>query len=115
MRVQRFFWRRFGCAALLACASALLVPQAPAASIAVSTHTLANGMTILVQEDPSIPNIACYTSYKVGSRNEHEGVTGLSHFYEHMMLTGAQKYGKGEFDSALDNAGGYNNAYTTRD
>lgn len=115
MGVLRFFWRRFGCAALLACASALPEPQAQAAPIAVSTHTLANGMTILVQEDPSIPNIACYTFYKVGSRNEHEGITGLSHFFEHMMFNGAQKYGKGEFDSALDNAGGYNNAYTTRD
>ncbi len=94
---------------------ALCDRPAAAAPIAVSTHTLPNGMTLLVQEDPSIPNIAFYTFYKIGSRNEHEGITGLSHFFEHMMFNGAVKYGKGEFDSSLDNAGGNNNAYTTRD
>jgi zinc protease len=108
-------WRQFVCAALLACAPGLLAREAQAAPLSVSTHTLANGMTLLVQEDPSIPNIAFYTFYKVGSRNEHEGITGLSHFFEHMMFNGAQKYGKGEFDSSLDNAGGSNNAYTNRD
>lgn len=72
-------------------------------------------MKLLVQEDNSIPNIAVYTFYRVGSRNEHEGITGLSHFFEHMMFNGAKKYGKGEFDAALDNAGGTNNAYTSTD
>ncbi len=81
----------------------------------MQSKTLPNGMKILVQEDSSIPNIAFYTFYRVGSRNEHEGITGLSHFFEHMMFNGAKKYGHGEFDSALDNAGGSNNAYTTHD
>ena len=108
---RRFAWRSLLSVAALIGAG---VP-AVAAPIAVQTHTLANGMTLLVQEDSSIPNIAFYTFYKVGSRNEHEGITGLSHFFEHMMFNGAQKYGKGEFDSALDNAGGSNNAYTSND
>ncbi len=103
------------CVAVLACAVTLLAGYASAAPITVRTHTLQNGMTLLVQEDASIPNIAFYTFYKVGSRNEHEGITGLSHFFEHMMFNGAQKYGKGEFDSALDDAGGNNNAYTSTD
>jgi zinc protease len=85
------------------------------AAIAVQSKTLPNGMKILVQEDPSIPNIAFFTFYRVGSRNEHDGITGLSHFFEHMMFNGAKKYGKGEFDSAMDNAGGNNNAYTSND
>ncbi|GAA3759419.1 M16 family metallopeptidase [Terriglobus aquaticus] len=85
------------------------------AQIHVESKTLSNGMKILVQEDNSIPNIACYTFYRVGSRNEHEGITGLSHFFEHMMFNGAKRYGKGEFDAALDNAGGTNNAYTNTD
>ena len=105
------FWRSL----LLATFAVACSRGAHAAPIAVSTHTLPNGMTLLVQEDPSIPNIAFYTFYKVGSRNEHEGITGLSHFFEHMMFNGAVKYGKGEFDSALDNAGGNNNAYTSND
>src|ERR1700733_10564342 len=100
--LRHFPWRQIVCAALLACAAGLPAREAQAAPLSVSTHTLANGMTLLVQEDPSIPNIAFYTFYKVGSRNEHEGITGLSHFFEHMMFNGAQKYGKGEFDSSLD-------------
>jgi zinc protease len=51
----------------------------------------------------------------VGSRNEHEGITGLSHFFEHMMFNGAKKYGPGQFDKAMEGAGGNNNAYTSND
>jgi len=103
---------------LLPAAMVLVLPFAPQvahAAIDVQTKTLANGMKILVQEDASIPNIAFYTFYRVGSRNEHEGITGLSHFFEHMMFNGAKKYGKGEFDSAMDDAGGNNNASTSND
>ena len=81
----------------------------------IQEHALKNGMKILVQEDPSIPNVALYTFFRVGSRNEHEGITGLSHFFEHMMFNGAKKYGPGEFDKAMEAAGGNNNAYTTND
>ncbi|MEJ7912460.1 MAG: insulinase family protein, partial [Chitinophagaceae bacterium] len=59
----------------------------------VKTFTLKNGMKFLVLEDNSIPNANMYLFYKVGSRNEHPGITGLSHFFEHMMFNGAQKYG----------------------
>jgi zinc protease len=95
---------------LIAC-----LPALHAQTLEIQTHQLANGMKILVQEDPSIPNIAFYTFYRVGSRNEHEGITGLSHFFEHMMFNGARKYGKGEFDHAMEGAGGNNNAYTSND
>ena len=95
--------------------AALLCMPSLQSQVQVQSKTLPNGLKILVQQDSSIPNIAVYTFYRVGSRNEHEGITGLSHFFEHMMFNGAQKYGKGEFDSALDNAGGHNNAYTSND
>jgi zinc protease len=81
----------------------------------VKTHTLKNGMKILVQEDHTIPNVALYIFYRVGSRNERPGTTGLSHFFEHMMFNGAKKYGPGQFDKVMEAAGGSNNAYTTRD
>lgn len=96
----------------------LLLASAPmlhAQDMNLQEHKLPNGMDIFVQEDPSIPNIAFYTFYRVGSRNEHEGITGLSHFFEHMMFNGARKYGKGEFDHAMEAAGGSNNAYTSND
>ena len=80
----------------------------------VATKTLKNGMKILVQTDHNIPNVALYTFYRVGSRNERPGTTGLSHFFEHMMFNGAKKYGPGELDKAMESNGGSNNAYTTR-
>lgn len=81
----------------------------------VETHTLKNGMKVLVHEDHSIPNVALYIFYKVGSRNERPGTTGLSHFFEHMMFNGAKKYGPHMFDRTMEDAGGSNNAYTTND
>ena len=80
----------------------------------VSTRTLKNGMKVLVQPDHSIPSVALYIFYRIGSRNEHPGTTGLSHFFEHMMFNGAKKYGPGELDKAMEANGGSNNAYTTR-
>ncbi|HKV42378.1 MAG TPA: pitrilysin family protein [Blastocatellia bacterium] len=89
--------------------------QAHAQNFDVKTRTLKNGMKILVNEDHSIPNVALYIFYRIGSRNERPGTTGLSHFFEHMMFNGAKKYGPGEFDRAMEAAGGTNNAYTTHD
>ena len=80
----------------------------------VNTFTLKNGMKFLVLEDHTIPNINFYIFWKVGSRNEVPGITGLSHFFEHMMFNGAKKYGKGEFDRVMEGAGGSNNAYTSQ-
>lgn len=81
----------------------------------VKTFTLKNGMKFLVVEDFSIPNANMYLFYKVGSRNEHQGITGLSHFFEHMMFNGAKKYGPKIFDQVMEFNGGANNAYTTED
>ncbi len=79
----------------------------------VKSFTLNNGMTILVLEDHSIPNANMYLFWKVGSRNEYPGITGLSHFFEHMMFNGSKKYGPKQFDRVMEAAGGANNAYTT--
>ena len=81
----------------------------------VKTFTLKNGMKFLVIEDNSIPNANMYLFYKVGSRNEYQGITGLSHFFEHMMFNGAKKYGPKLFDQTMEFNGGANNAYTTPD
>ena len=81
----------------------------------VKTFTLDNGMKFLVVEDFSIPNANMYLFYKVGSRNEYQGITGLSHFFEHMMFNGAKKYGPKMFDQVMEFNGGANNAYTTND
>jgi len=88
--------------------------QNEAQQFPVATRTLKNGMKVLVQTDHSIPNVALYVFYRIGSRNEHPGTTGLSHFFEHMMFNGAKKYGPGELDKAMEANGAANNAYTTK-
>ena len=80
----------------------------------VNSFTLKNGMKFLVMEDNSIPNANMYLFYKVGSRNEYPGITGLSHFFEHMMFNGAKKYGPKKFDNTMEFNGGANNAYTSQ-
>src|SRR5215471_19203692 len=110
--------RLVGIALFLVClAGAKPVPsqtQSQAQAYPVSTRTLKNGMKVLVQPDHSIPNVALYIFYRIGSRNEHPGTTGISHFFEHMMFNGAKKYGPGELDKAMEASGGSNNAYTTQ-
>ncbi len=79
----------------------------------IKSFTLKNGMKFLVYENHSIPNANMYLFFKVGSRNENIGTTGISHFFEHMMFNGAKKYGPKEFDRVMEANGGSNNAYTT--
>ncbi|HYX39535.1 MAG TPA: pitrilysin family protein [Oligoflexus sp.] len=89
--------------------------QAVMQSSEVQTLQLKNGMKVLLLEDHSIPNANMYTFWKVGSRNEVPGITGLSHFFEHMMFNGSKNFPPGSFDKVMEAAGGSNNAYTTAD
>ena len=93
----------------------LTLPALGQTEFPVTTKTLKNGMKVLVQTDHSIPNVALYIFYRIGSRNEGPGTTGISHFFEHMMFNGAKKYGPGELDKVMEANGGSNNAYTTKD
>jgi zinc protease len=95
--------------------SLVLLTPAVAQRFPVSEHVLANGMKLLVHEDHDIPNAVLYLFFRVGSRNERPGITGISHFFEHMMFNGAKKYGPRQFDIVMEDRGGSNNAYTTRD
>jgi zinc protease len=83
--------------------------------VIVKPYKLANGMKLLIHEDHDIPSVALYLFFQVGSRNERTGVTGMSHFFEHMMFNGAKKYGPKQFDVQMENNGGSNNAYTAED
>src|SRR5437667_2130802 len=101
-------------ATLFAAATIGARAQGEAQQFPVATKTLKNGMKVLVQTDHSIPNVALYIFYRIGSRNERPGTTGLSHFFEHMMFNGAKKYGPHAFDTVMEAAGGNNNAYTNQ-
>ncbi|MFN8545100.1 MAG: pitrilysin family protein [Candidatus Binatia bacterium] len=88
---------------------------APAVSFPVTERTLGNGLKVLIHEDHSLPVISSYVFYKSGSRNEHDGQTGIAHLFEHMMFNGGKKYGPGVFDDLIEGNGGSTNGYTTRD
>jgi zinc protease len=99
------------CALLAAHSSLAQIPGADQ----VESVTLANGMQIIVWPDRDIPNVALYNWVRVGSRNEAPGITGLAHFFEHMMFNGTTTRAPGEFDRALEASGARNNAFTTSD
>lgn len=97
--------------------AAILLAQAAPAEFRydVRQFQLDNGLTVLLYENHTAPVISYYTFFKVGSRNERPGITGISHVLEHMMFNGAQKYGPKMFDLMLETNGGSSNAYTTND
>ena len=76
---------------------------------------LPNGLTVLTREDHSVPIVTTMIWYRVGSRYETPGITGISHFLEHMMFKGTERFGKGEIDYITTVNGGANNAFTSRD
>ena len=88
--------------------------QAPGRA-AVRSLVLDNGLKIIVWTDHSIPSVALHNWVRVGSRNEVPGLTGLAHFFEHMMFNGTARHGAGEFDRLMEAQGGSNNAFTCDD
>src|SRR5258708_32265214 len=78
----------------------------------VEEHALKNGLQIRMLPDKSLPVATLYSFFRVGSRNERPGITGISHLFEHMMFNGSKKYGPQEFDRRLEARGGSSNAYT---
>jgi len=90
-------------------------PAGPRVPPEIASFTLDNGLRVIVWPDHDIPNVAMYLFVRAGGRNEVPGITGLSHFFEHMMFNGTATRAPGEFDRIMEAAGGANNAYTTND
>src|SRR3954468_13218311 len=88
-----------------------LVPLADS----VVESRLSNGLKVRLIPSNAVPTISYYTFFRVGSRNERPGITGIAHLFEHMMFNGAKKYGPKEFDRVLESQGGASNAYTSND
>ena len=85
--------------------------QAPA----VLAATLDNGLRVLLLEDHRSPIVSFQVWYRVGSRNEERGRTGIAHFLEHMLFKGTPKYGRGQFARLVEQNGGQDNAFTSQD
>ena len=81
----------------------------------VEKYQLPNGLTVLLAEDHSAPLITYQTWFRVGSKNDENGYTGMAHLFEHMMFRGAKRYTGQQFDDLLQSNGGNNNAFTSFD
>lgn len=79
----------------------------------VREFQLSNGLRVLLLEEPKAPIATVQIWYRVGSRNEQLGRTGLSHFLEHMMFKGTEQYP--DFSRTVQRLGGSDNAFTSQD
>jgi zinc protease len=94
--------------------SSLVVPSAFATED-VRRTVLSNGLVVLTKEVHTSPIVTNMIWYRVGSRNEELGHTGKSHFLEHMLFKGTDRFKKGEIDLITLKNGGGNNAFTSHD
>ena len=94
--------------------SLLAPPGAPAADRVVAA-TLDNGLRVLLLEDHRSPIVSFQVWYRVGSRNEQRGATGIAHFLEHMMFKGTPTRGPKQFARLVEENGGQDNAFTSQD
>jgi len=78
----------------------------------VSRSVLDNGLKVLIREIPNAPVAGCWAIYRVGSRNEKAGVTGISHWVEHMLFKGGGKLNKGDIGRLVSSVGGEYNGFT---
>ncbi len=98
-------------------ALALIAPPlaGQALKVPATVDTLANGLTVIVHEDHSVPIVAVNIWYHVGSGDEKAGRTGFAHLFEHLMFMGSQHAEYPAFDRLLEAAGSDNNGSTTED
>jgi zinc protease len=81
----------------------------------VIEKVLPNGLKVLLKEEHKAPVVTFQIWYKVGSRNERLGRTGMSHLLEHMMFKGTKKHGPKTFSRTVQRNGGHDNAFTSKD
>lgn len=81
----------------------------------IATHTLANGLRVVLSEDHATPIVAVNLWYHVGSANERVGRTGFAHLFEHMLFQGSEHVGANEHFELVQRAGGTLNGSTWLD
>ena len=84
-------------------------------TIHLQTATLANGLQVILRPSSAAPVASFWLFYRVGSRNETPGLTGVSHWVEHMLFKGTEQFPRGAFDKAVARAGGVFNGMTWQD
>lgn len=107
--------RKPTCLLILVAALVHAGAAAAAAATQVSEAELGNGMRVLVKSDHRAPVVVCMVWYRVGSIDEVSGTTGVAHVLEHMLFKGTKAVPAGEFSRIIAEAGGRDNAFTSRD
>jgi zinc protease len=81
----------------------------------IERQTLDNGLTVLLRENHHAPVTTFWVWYRVGSRNEVPGITGIAHWTEHMLFKGSEAFPNGQIDKQIARNGGMMNAFTSLD
>ncbi|BCG95278.1 M16 family metallopeptidase [Mesorhizobium sp. 131-2-1] len=102
-------------AALLTSALAFAAPALAGDDGKVTDFLLDNGMEVVVIPDHRAPIVTHMVWYKIGSADEPAGKSGIAHFFEHLMFKATSNHAAGEFDRAVSEIGGSNNAFTSYD
>jgi len=84
-------------------------------NVPVSEHVLPNGLKVLVAPSHHAPVVSVWAFYRVGSRCEQVGITGISHWVEHMLFKGTPKFPKGQIARLIQKHGGTLNGHTSYD
>jgi zinc protease len=100
---------------LLCAALPRSAPAAQAYAERVHEKVLPNGLQVLLLEEHKSPVAVFQVWYRVGSRNEQLGKTGLAHMLEHLMFKGTKKVGPEEYSKIIQRNGGDDNAFTSDD
>jgi len=101
---------------LFAALSLLAFAAVPAPGLANPFETqLANGLRVIVKEDRRAPTAVHMVWYRAGSMDEKDGTSGVAHALEHLMFKGTTNLAAGEFNKRVAEAGGRDNAFTSRD
>ena len=114
--------QRHRLASLVVAAIVLAVAAGPGAQsevtppkLGIESHTLDNGLQVVLAPDTSRPVVNVQVWYRVGSKDERKGRTGFAHLFEHMMFRGSRNVGPEEHMRLVREAGGTVNAYTDFD
>lgn len=101
---------------LIALSSLLMLGgTAHAQKVAFEEYDLANGMHVILHNDPSAPVVITSVMYHVGAKDENPERTGFAHFFEHLLFEGTQNIKRGEWFKIVTGNGGTNNANTSDD
>ncbi|MGE0526754.1 MAG: M16 family metallopeptidase [Bdellovibrionales bacterium] len=115
MRVKWILKVWLGLFATVVLSAATPVDLEKAIQFPVEKYQLKNGLTVLLHRDTTIPAVSLQTWFRVGSKDEQVGLTGLAHFFEHMMFKGTKKYPKETWGRFLNSKGADLNAFTSSD